>query len=98
MIKDATCFKNPDKFWCIGLMLTNRNRSLQKSCKIDRWLSDFHKMVVTVLRSFLNKLGSKIIQYGDYKKFSNDAFRSELVIENGDLQNYYVLDSLLSKC
>ena len=55
-------------------------------------------MVVTVLRSFLNKLGSKIIQYGDYKKFSNDAFRSELVIENGDLQNYYVLDSLLSKC
>ena len=29
LIKDATCFKNPDKSKCIYLMLTNRNRSFQ---------------------------------------------------------------------
>ena len=98
MIKDATCFKNPDKPKCIDLMLTYRNRSFQNACVIDTGLSDFHKMTVTVLRSHLNKLGPKIIHYRDYKNFSNDAFRSELAIENGNLQNFNELDSLLAKC
>ena len=31
LIKDATCFKNPDKPKCIDLMLTDRNRSFQNS-------------------------------------------------------------------
>ena len=79
-------------------MLTNRNRSFQNSCVIDTGLSDFHKMTVTVLRSHSNKLGPKIIHYRDYKNFSNDAFRSELAIENGNLQNFNNLDSLLAKC
>ena len=61
-------------------------------------------MTVTVLRSHLHKLGksfttsSKIIHFRDYKKFSNDAFTSELFIENGNLQNYNDLDSFLAKC
>ena len=96
MIKDATYFKNPDKPKCVDLMLTNRNRSFPNSC--DRGLSDFHKMTVTVLRSHLNKLGPKIIHYRDYKNFSSDAFRSELVIENGNRQNFNDIDSLLAKC
>ena len=37
-------------------ILTNRNRSLQNFCVIDTGLSDFHKMTVTILRSYLNKL------------------------------------------
>ena len=44
-------------------MLTNKNRSFQKSCVIDTRLSDFRKMTVTVLRSHLNKVGPKIIYY-----------------------------------
>ena len=31
LIKDATCFKNPDKPKCIDLMLTDRKRSFQNS-------------------------------------------------------------------
>ena len=69
LIKDATCFENPDKPKCIDLMLTNRNRSFQNSCVIDTGLSDFHKMSVTVLRSYLNKLGPRFIHYRDYKNF-----------------------------
>ena len=79
-------------------MLTNRNRSFQNSCVIDTGLSDFHKMTVTVLRSHLNKLGPKIIHYRDYKSFSNDVFRSELVIKNENLKNFHDLDSILAKC
>ena len=41
---------------------------------------------------------AKIIHFRDYKKFSNDAFTSELFIENGNLQNYNDLDSFLAKC
>ena len=59
-------------------MLTNRNRRFQNSCVIDTGLPDFQKMAVTILRSQLKKLGPKI---SDYKKTSNDAFRSELVTE-----------------
>ena len=97
LIKDVTCFKNPDKPKCIDLMLINRNRSFQNSCVIDTGLYDFHKMTVNVLRSHLNKLGPKIIHYRDYKNLSNDAFRSELDIESGNLQNFNNLDSLLGK-
>ena len=92
LIKDSTYFR------CIDLMLTNRNRSFKKSCVIDTRLSDFHKMTVTILRSHLNKLGPRIIYYRNCKKHSNDAFISELVTENGNLQNCNELDSFLSKC
>ena len=79
-------------------MLTNKNRSFQNSYVIDTGLSDFYKVIVTVLRSHLNKLGPKIIYYRGYKNVSNDAFRFELVIENGILQNLHDVDSLSAKC
>ena len=34
LIKDATCFKNPDKPTCVDLMLPNRNRSFQNSMTV----------------------------------------------------------------
>ena len=70
----------------------------KQECVIDTGLSDFHKIFVTYLRSHLNKLEPKIIHYKDWKNFSNVAFRSEFVIENGNLQNYNDLDSFLAKC
>ena len=78
-------------------MLRDRNRSFQNSCEIDTGLSDCqdcHKMTVTLLRSHLNKLGPKIIHYMDYK----NLFRSEVIIENRNLQNYNDLDSSLARC
>ena len=57
------------------------SKILTSSCVVDTGLSDFHKMTVNN-RSHLNKVGSEIIHYRDYKNFSNDAFRSELVIKN----------------
>ena len=61
-------------------------------------MTDFHKITVNILRSHLNNLGTKIIHCRDYKKFSNNAFGSELVIENGNLNNYNNLDSFLANC
>ena len=51
MINKPTCFKNPDKPSCIDLILTNCSRSFQNFCAIETGLSDFHKLVVTVLKT-----------------------------------------------
>ena len=40
-------------------------------------LSDFHKVVVTVLTSIFPKWPSKIIAYRGYKKFSSDLLRDD---------------------
>ena len=53
----------PHKPKYIDLMLTNWNRSFQKSCVIDTRLSDFSKMTVTVSTSHLKKVGRKIVYY-----------------------------------
>ena len=44
LIKQPTCFKNPENPSCIDLILTNKPRSFQSTCVIETGLSDFHRM------------------------------------------------------
>ena len=78
IVKDKTCFKNPINPTCIDLIITNRPKSFQEPEVIETWLSDFHKMSLTVMKVFYNKQKPKIIQYRKYKGFSNEAFMHEL--------------------
>ena len=55
-------------------MSTNRHHNFQNLCVIETGLSDFHKMTVTVLRSFLKKAETKEIFYRDEKNFTNDNY------------------------
>ena len=52
IIKQKTCYKNPDRPTCINLILTNSSRSFQDTYAVDTELSDFHKLVVTVLKLY----------------------------------------------
>ena len=61
MINKPTWFKNPDRSSCIDLILTNWPRSFQHSCVIETGLSDFDKMVVTVMKTTYRKLGPRIV-------------------------------------
>ena len=79
MINKPTCFKSPDKPSCIDLILTNCPRSFQNSCVIETGLSDFHKLVVTVMKTTYKKSQPKIITYRNYKYFNNDSFREGLL-------------------
>ena len=64
LIKGPTCFKNPDKPSCIDLiLLTNKIRSFQGSHIIETGISDFHKMVITVMKIYFKKQEPKIITY-----------------------------------
>ena len=71
MINNSTCYKIPDKPTCIGLILTNCTWSFQNSCVIETGLSDFYKMIVMVKNTSYRKIESRVMNYRNYKSFSN---------------------------
>ena len=52
---------------CIDLIVTNSLNSLQKTSTFCTGLSNFHKLVVTVLKTSFRKTASKEIHYRDDK-------------------------------
>ena len=79
MINKPTYYKNPDKPTCIDLILRNCPGSFQNSCVIETGLSDFHKMIVTVMKTSYRKIEPRVINYWDYKSFPNEGFRESLL-------------------
>ena len=77
----STCYKNPEKPSCIDLLLTNSPRSFQNTQTIETGLSDFHKLVVTILNMYLPNNQPKLITYRDYKNFDNSRFSEKLLSE-----------------
>ena len=81
LTKRPTCFKNPNKPSCIDLILTKRKKQFIPSALTDTSVSDFHKMVVTVLKSYFRKREAKIMKYRSNKNFCNYSFRQQLLEE-----------------
>ena len=77
LIKQPTCFKNPDNPTLIDHILTNHPKSFHSSSVYETGLSDFHKLTLTVLKTFHVKHKPKIIQYRDFNHFDNASFRAE---------------------
>ena len=75
LIRELTCFKNPDNPSCTNLFLTNCSRSFQDTQVIETGLSDFHKINLTVLKRFFTKQKRDTIFYRNYKKFDNLEFK-----------------------
>ena len=78
LVKQKTCFKNPENPSCIDLILTNSPRPFQNSNVFETGLSDFHKLTTTVLKQYFPKLKPKVVNYRDYRKFHNEEFRALL--------------------
>ena len=78
LVKDKTCFKSLDNPTCIDLYITNSYRSFQNTTTVSTGLSDFHKMIVTVMKTTFPKNKPEMMIYRDYKKFSEVEFRNEL--------------------
>ena len=76
--KDPTCYKNIDNPSCIDLFLTNSAKSFESTCTIEAGLSDFHKLVVTVLNEKHERMPPKVIQYINYRKFDYAIFNNNL--------------------
>ena len=78
LVKEPTCFKSLDNPSCINLFLTNSPQSFQNTTTVTTGLSDFHKMVVTVMKTTFPKAEPRAIHYRDYKRFNLQNFRREL--------------------
>ena len=76
--RGPTCFKNPSNPSGIDLFLTNRQQGFQQTHAIETGISDFHKMVVTVMTTHYKKQKAKTIQYRNYKYFHEQSFNFEL--------------------
>ena len=81
--------------------MTNKPQSFQHSCVIEAGLSDFHKMPVTVMKTFFKKLQTRVVNYRDYKYFEDDRFKTDLLSElgKGNIErNKSGLNTLLNAC
>ena len=78
IVKQPTCFKNPEKPSCIDLILTNRPKSFQSTRVTRTGLSDFHRMTVSVLKMHFKKLPPKVITYSNFSNYDYANFTNSL--------------------
>ena len=78
IIKGPTCFKSDNPRY-IDLILTNRKHNFQNTTTAETGLSDFHAMIVSILKGGFNKRGPRIITYRDYSAYCAVAFRTDLM-------------------
>ena len=71
--------QNLDNATCIDLILTNDPRTFQSTGAIERGLSDFHLLTLTIMRKTFKKQRHRIINYRLLKHFFNKEFRKPLI-------------------
>ena len=86
-----TCFKTTEGS-CIDLILSNKKHCLQFTDSLDIGLSDYHRLIYTMLRSTFSKAPPKEICYRDYKNFSEEKFLDDLVENFQDDRNSIALN------
>ena len=59
-------------------MLTNSKNNFDETVVLESGLSDFHKLVVSILKSHFKKEDPKIIICREYKYFDNEMFSNGL--------------------
>ena len=78
LVKEPTCYKSPYNASCTDLFFSNPPQSFRNTITTETGISDFHKMVITILKVFYKKQKPRIIQYRGYKNFANQLFQREL--------------------
>ena len=69
LIKQKTCFKNPENPACIGLILT---------IEVSKTVAYLKLGFLIFLKQYFSKLKPKVVNYRDYQNFWNNEFRAEL--------------------
>ena len=64
----------------MDLFLTNCRKSFESTLTIETCLSDFHKLIVTVLKVKHKKVSTKITQCRGYKNFDSTRFFEKLQV------------------
>ena len=91
LIKQPTCFKIPEKPSCIDLILTSKPKSFESTCVIETGLSDFQRMIVSVLKMRFQKLPPRVMSYRDFSNYDNANFinsLNEVLYENENTDSF----------
>ena len=78
LVKEKASFKNVSNPSCIDLFLTNNALSFQHTETVSTGLSDFHELVLTVLKTTISKSKPREIHYRNYNKFDSLKFNVDL--------------------
>ena len=81
--RGPTCLKYANNPSCMDLLLTNRQRCFQQRYATETGISDFHRMVLTVIKTRYKMQNPKTIQYINDKHFHEQPFNFDL---DNDLQ------------
>ena len=73
LIKTETCCTKNHKY-TIGLFLTKRPLSFQKTRTTETGISNYHKLISSFLKFHYTRLKPKIISHGNYKNFNEELF------------------------
>ena len=71
IVKESRYIKNASTPSCIDLFLTNTKLSFQHTLTVFCGLSDFHKLVMTLLKTTFSKNKPREIVYRNYKYFNS---------------------------
>ena len=96
--KESTCFKNSMSPSYIDLYLTKCPKIFESTLTTETGISDFHKLIVTVLKVKHEKVPPKIIQYRDYKNFDLTRFFEKLQVRLTQLNMTGLEFGSLKKC
>ena len=98
IISEKTCFKSKDNPSCVDLFITNSPNSFQNTSTITTGPSDFHKMVITVLKATFRKSKPKVFTCRDFKLFNEKKFKPDLKIflRITNISSYYVFGKIFS--
>jgi len=77
LVKEPTCFQSETPT-SIDVILTNKPRSFMHTKSIVNGLSDFHSLIMTMLKAQVSKLDPVQINYRNFKDFDEIAFKLEL--------------------
>ena len=77
VVKEKICFKNALNLSCIDLFITNSLLSFQNTI-VSNGLSDFHELVITVVKMSFKKHSPIERHYRDYKYFDQTEFKNNL--------------------
>ena len=83
--EEPICFKNVNSPSCIDFFLTNSSKIFETRLTLETGMSDFHKLLITILKVKPDKLPPRIVKYRDYKTLESKAFNNKLLVSLASL-------------
>ena len=97
LVQHKTCFKSTSNPSCIDLFVTNSPRSFQNTITFSSGLSDFYKLILTILKSTFPRVRPKQIVHRKFKNFDLNNFKNERRTKMQSIDRYETFEEEVLK-